>query len=142
MTVTEQARHRLYAHLEEIMGEEHAAALTEWLPDGPLASKADIDDLRAATKADIEGLRAATKADIEGLRADIDHLRAATKADIDHLREVMDIRWEQTATKAEVLTGLAGLQVEMHKGFTRQTWGLVTAVSVVNGLMLGALRLV
>ena len=51
-----------------------------------VATKADIESLRAATKADIESLRAATKADIEGLRAatkaDIESLRAATKADI------------------------------------------------------------
>ncbi|MDQ3756466.1 MAG: hypothetical protein M3394_01275 [Actinomycetota bacterium] len=109
MTVAEQARHRLHAHLEEIMGEEHAAAVMEWLPDGPLASKADID----------------------------------------HVREVMDIRWEQTATKAdllatkaELLVGLADVRTEMHRGFTRQTWALVSAVSVINGLMLAALRLV
>lgn len=95
------------------MGEEHAAALMEWLPDGPIASKVDVETGFA------------------------------------HLREVMDLRWEQTATKAElhtlraeVLTGLADLRVEMHKGFVRQTWGLVSAVSVVNGLMLAALRLV
>lgn len=103
MTVTEQARYRLHAHLEEIMGEEHAAALMEWLPDGPLASKADID----------------------------------------HLREIMDIRWEQTATKMDfhqVRGELADLRSEMHKGFTRQTWGLVTAFAALNGLALAAAR--
>jgi hypothetical protein len=46
VTITEEARHRLHTHLEEIMGERHAAALMEWAPDGPLASKADIDHLR------------------------------------------------------------------------------------------------
>jgi len=102
VTVTEQARHRLHTHLEEIMGEEHAAALMEWLPDGPLASKAHVETVFA------------------------------------HLREVMDLRWKQTATKAD----LHDVRTEMYKGFTRQTWGLVSAVSLINGLMLAALRLV
>ena len=80
------------------MGEQHAAALMEWLPDGPVASKADIEGWRAATK-----------------------------ADIDHLREIMDARWEHTATKAD----LHDVRSEMHRGFTRQTWSLVTAFAVV-----------
>src|SRR5688572_29868974 len=116
VTVTEQARHRLHAHLEETMGEEHAAALMEWLPDGPIAGKDDVERLRVALKTDIE-----------------------------HLREVMDFRWEHTATKADLIAvreelgvGLANLRTEMHKGFTRQTWALITAMGVLNGLLLAA----
>lgn len=117
MTVTEQARHRLHAHLEETMGEEHAAALMEWLPDGPIASKADVET---------------------GLA----HLREVMDLRFEQMAATADLRWEQTATKSELKAEIADLRTEMYKGFTRQTWGLVTAVSVVNGLMLAALRLV
>jgi hypothetical protein len=113
VTVTEQARHRLHAHLEEIVGEEHAAALMEWLPDGPIASKADVET---------------------GLA----HLREVMDLRFEQAAATADLRWEQTATKSD----LHDLRTEMYKGFTRQTWGLVTAVSLVNGLMLAALRLV
>ena len=40
------------------------------LIDGRLATKVDIEQLRAATKSDIAQLQAATKADIEQLRED------------------------------------------------------------------------
>jgi len=40
-----------------------------------VATKSDIEVLRAATKSDMEALRVATKSDIEGLRRDISELR-------------------------------------------------------------------
>jgi (p)ppGpp synthase/HD superfamily hydrolase len=58
--------------------------------DENLATKQDIENLRAATAHDIEEFRAATKQDIENLRAatahDIEEFRAATKRDIEELR--------------------------------------------------------
>ena len=54
-----------------------------------VATKEDIENLRAATKEDIENLRAATKEDIENLRKatkeDIESLKKATKEDIGRL---------------------------------------------------------
>ena len=91
------------------MGEEHAAALMEWVPDGPIASKADIDQLRGEFGTEFA-----------------------------HLREIMDLRWEQTATKADI----AELRAEMHEGFTKQTWRLVTAMVAINGLFFTAIELV
>jgi chromosome segregation ATPase len=40
-----------------------------------VATKSDIEALRAATKSDIEALKATTKSDIEGLRRDVSELR-------------------------------------------------------------------
>jgi len=77
VTVTEEARHRLYGHLEEVMGEQHAAALLEWVPHGPLASRDDVEHLREAM-----GLRfAAVDARFDALEA-----RMATKEDVANLR--------------------------------------------------------
>jgi DNA repair exonuclease SbcCD ATPase subunit len=54
-------------------------------------TKKDIENLRKATKEDIENLRKATKEDIENLRKatkeDIENLRKATKEDIENLRK-------------------------------------------------------
>ncbi len=51
-----------------------------------VATKTDLEALRAATKTDLEALQAATKADLETLRvatkADLEALRVATKADL------------------------------------------------------------
>ncbi len=78
------------------------------LLENNLATKKDIEDLRAATKKDIEGLCAATKKDIEGLHAatkkDIEGLRAATKKDIEglHAATKKDIEGLRAATKKDI----------------------------------------
>ncbi|MFN2389484.1 MAG: hypothetical protein ABR575_07785 [Actinomycetota bacterium] len=79
MGVDERARHRLFRRLEEVLGPDDAGVLMEHLPPGgwgELATKRDLDALRAATKQDIDALRAATK-------QDFDALRAATKHDLE-----------------------------------------------------------
>jgi hypothetical protein len=89
MAIDETARHRLHQKLEEVIGAEEAGILMEHLPPrgfGDLATKGDLELLRAATKADIDGLRAANKADIDSLRSDFEGLRAANKAEHDALR--------------------------------------------------------
>jgi hypothetical protein len=93
VTITEKHRHDLFNDLERVLGAQPAETLMELLPPvgwAEVATKRDLDGLRAATQADIDGLRAAMQADIEGLRtgtkAGLDGLRAATQADIDGLR--------------------------------------------------------
>ena len=71
------------------MGEEHAAAVMEWVPDGPLASKADI----------------------QGLRHDMEQQFA-------HVREVMDLRFaasrEATATLVSDLRAEMHSTIRLH----------------------------
>ena len=48
MAITEQSRHRMYKHLEELMGAEDAAVLMEHLPPvgwADVATKRDVDAL-------------------------------------------------------------------------------------------------
>ena len=111
MTVTEEARHRLHTHLEEIMGEQHAAALMEWVPDGPLASKADIDHLR----------------EVMDLRFEAVNQRF----------ETVNQRFETVATKEMVLD----LKAELHREMRVHTLVLVGTIVSVNGLLLGAARI-
>ncbi len=93
MTITDADRHRLYDALVATLGEQEATILMEHLPPvgwADVATKTDLDHLRAATKADIDGHRAETRAEFEQLRlttkADIEQIRIATKADSDGLR--------------------------------------------------------
>ena len=116
MTITDADRHRLYDALVATLGEQEATILMEHLPPvgwADVATKTDLDHLRAATKTDLEHLRAATKADIDGhraeTRAEFEQLRLTTKADIEHLRIATkaDIDGLRAATKADI-NGLRG----------------------------------
>jgi len=58
MTITDADRHRLYDVLVATLGEQEAAILMEHLPPvgwADVATKTDLEHLRAATKADIDG---------------------------------------------------------------------------------------
>ena len=110
MTITDADRHRLYDALVATLGEQEATILMEHLPPvgwADVATKTDLEHLRAATKADIDGHRAETRAEFEQLRlttkADIEHLRIATKADIDGLRAATkaDIDGHRAETRAD-----------------------------------------
>jgi hypothetical protein len=57
VAVTEAARHDLYAHLKETMGEQRAATLMALLPPvgwDDLATKQDLANLRLDLKAELE----------------------------------------------------------------------------------------
>ena len=71
MAITEQARHRMYKHLEELMGTEDAGVLMEHLPPvgwADVATKRDLDMLRLEWRADLaNGLRVHTLAILGGV---------------------------------------------------------------------------
>jgi hypothetical protein len=95
MAIDERSRHSLFLKLEQVLGPEEATTLIEYLPPvgwADVATKTDLDHLRAATKADMDHHRAATK-------QDIDQLRVATKKDMDHLGERFETRLEATEHK-------------------------------------------
>jgi hypothetical protein len=140
MAVDEQSRHQLYQRLEVVLGEEATTTLMEHLPPigwADVATKADLDNLRAATKTDLDNLRAATKTDIDNLRAatktDIDNLRDATKTDIDNLRDATktDIDNLRVATKTDIdnlrvatKVGMENLGNALTAAFHREFAGL------------------
>src|SRR5205807_9157880 len=66
MTISEQSRHDLYQRLEEALGAPAAATLMEHLPPvgwADVATKRDLDALRAATKGDLDALEHRLRAD-------------------------------------------------------------------------------
>lgn len=138
MAITEGDRHRMHQRLEALMGDEEAATLMEHLPPvgwAEVATKADLEHLRAATKADIDQLQAATKADLEHVRAatkvDIEHLRTVATTEFAHLHTVMAMQFEKTATKVEV----GELRAEMHKVLRNHTMFLMGTNIALVGLV-------
>lgn len=91
-----------------------AEALAKLLRD---RQEADLSQL--ATKTDLEHLRAATKADLE-------QLRIATKADIDQLR---------IATRSDLSAGLADLKAELLKWVITLLLGQVAVIAALVKLL-------
>ena len=98
MAVTEKHRHELFNDLERVLGPQHAETLMELLPP---VGWADV-----ATKHDLEALRAATRSDIDVLRADIDGHRAAMRADFDGLRAQMATKDDLHQLRRDMVTWL------------------------------------
>ena len=118
MSLDERARHHLYLRLEEHLGAEAAETLMEHLPPtgwAEVATKRDLDQLRAATK------------------ADIDHLQAATRSDVDHVMTVLRAEIDRTAERTKA---------ELHKTITTHTILIVfTAVASNMAAVLAAAQL-
>lgn len=60
MAIDERSRHGLYLKLEQVLGPDEANTLMEHLPPvgwADVATKHDLEQLRAATKSDLEQLR-------------------------------------------------------------------------------------
>ncbi len=122
MVVDERARQRLFRTLEERLGPDEAATLMSLLPP---VGWADV-----ATKHDVDSLRAATKHDLESLGT-------ATKHELDQLRREMDLRFDAVEK---------GLRAELHSSLEKHTRAVVIAVSTLNlalaGMAFAAARLV
>lgn len=114
MAVTEQQRHQLYNHLEEVLGVEDATVLMQHLHPGghdQVATKGDV----VALKSDI----AAVKNDIVAVKSDI----VAAKADIVALVEhKIDARIERA-------------QVELTVRLVMFMFTLLTMQTAVLGLL-------
>jgi hypothetical protein len=74
MAVSEKQRHELMKAMEGALGPEPAETLMNLLPPigwADVATKSDLDHLRAATKGDLDHLRAATKGDLDRVAAEL-----------------------------------------------------------------------
>ena len=78
MAVTEESRYQLFQRFEELLGREGVSTLMELLPPvgwADVATKRDVDQLRAALDARIDALDAKIDAKVErlevGLRAEM-----------------------------------------------------------------------
>ena len=70
MPIDEQARHRMYRKLDELMGSKEATTLMEHLPPvgwADVATKRDLQVLRLELKQDVEILRHDLRGEMESL---------------------------------------------------------------------------
>ena len=110
VAITEQSRHRVHQYFEEIMGQERADVVMEFLPThdwADLATKHDLEDLRLATKHDIECLRLATQHDIECLNLVMKAEFAAVR------QEMADLRAELNRDMRNVVLAVVGTNITL-----------------------------
>ncbi len=111
MAPNDPRRHELLRKLQELLGNDLAAALMESLPPDRWDHLATKDDLAAfATKADLE--RFATKADLEAFATKADLERFATKADLEPFATKADL--EPFATRTDVEHEFALMRLELR----------------------------
>ena len=100
-----------------------------------MATKADLDRLRAETKAGLDRLRAETKSDLKLLRAEtkagLALLRTETKADIETLRA------DTTEMNMSTQVSIEALRASMTRMLWIQGLALATLIISLAGIMLG-----
>jgi hypothetical protein len=125
MPIDERARFELYQQLTDLLGPAGADTLMAHLPPSgwaEVATKGDLDLLRAATKADVE--RSAAE-----LRSEMAELRT-------------ELRTEMAELRTEVGTDLAGLRAEIDRSARRTVLALVAVMATLNtGLLAGVAAL-
>lgn len=113
MAIDERARHELYLRLEAHLGAEAATTLMEHLPPSgwsEVATKRDLDQLRAVTKADLDHFQAVTK-------AELDHFRAVTNADLDRMAQTLRAELHKTIATHTVVIVFATMATSIASVF-------------------------
>jgi hypothetical protein len=124
VTITEDARHRLYQRLEEVLGEEQATTLMEHLPP---VGWADV----------------ATKNDIAQVHAEIAHLAEATAKEFARQAEANAKEFDHLGRtlRLEMHTNTADLRTELHQSLRLQFIAIIGANVSIAGVALGAVTL-
>jgi hypothetical protein len=153
MVVDERSRHELFQQLERTLGEEAAATLMEHLPPvgwADVATRRDLDGLRAEMQAGFTLARQEAKAEIAGVRAEITGVRDEVRAEIAGLHaEIAGVRDGVQTEIAGVRGEMNGLRAdfrgEINAATTAQTrtimFSMLGAILGHGGLVLAALQL-
>ena len=132
MAIDEQARHRLYDRLEQVLGPEEATILMEHLPPvgwANVATKRDLDALAVATKRDLDALAVATKRDLDAL-AEMNKTEHEALAEINRKEhEVLEQRL------------LATFRAELLHQTRTMIFATTVAMASIGGLAFAAARL-
>ena len=147
MSLTEEGRHQLHSSLIRAIGADAANTLMEMLPPvgwADVATKYDLDQLRAATKQDLDQLRAATKHDLDQLRAetkhDLDQVHSELQHGLDQLR--LETQGDLGRLQAEMHVGFADVRSELHSTLRTNNLTMITANAVMVSLAVALTRLV
>lgn len=130
MTITEESRYRLYKQLEETLGADDANTLMEHLPPvgwSDVATRVDIERLRATTKAELDQHQAANSADITQVRTEMAAEFTQVRTEIRHLEERMVLHVDTAIAK-----GLHRQFVQLIAS-TAAMFGIWSAIIVLLG---------
>ncbi|MGQ0521224.1 MAG: hypothetical protein ACT4PX_08755 [Actinomycetota bacterium] len=116
MVIEEGARHRLYSHLQELLGEDDVETLMGYLPPtgwADVATKRDLDQLAQVIRAEM----AAHEARVE---ARMDTRLATLEARMDTGLSSLEARMDtgMSTLEARMETGLSSLEARMDKGLS------------------------
>ncbi len=125
MSLTEEGRHQLHSSLIRAIGADAANTLMEMLPPvgwADVATKHDLDQLRAATKHDLDQVHSE-------LQHGLDQLRLETQGDVGRLQ-------------AEMHVGFADVRSELHSTLRTNNLTMITANAVMVSVAVALTRLV
>jgi hypothetical protein len=125
LSLTEEGRHQLHSSLIRAIGADAANTLMEMLPPvgwADVATKHDLDQLRAATKHDLDQVHSE-------LQHGLDQLRLETQGDVGRLQ-------------AEMHVGFADVRSELHSTLRTNNLTMITANAVMVSVAVALTRLV
>ena len=131
MSTVENDRWTLHQKVRECLGEREGDILMEHLPPAGwshLATKDDVALSGALLRTELAEVRTELKTEIADLRTEIAELRTELKTEIADLR-------------TELKTDIANVVSAMEKGFRSQTWKMVAAIGVSQGVAVSAMAL-
>jgi ribosomal protein L29 len=135
LSFTEHDKRLLHNRLSDTIGPEEADILMEHLPPAGwshLATKDDITLSGAVLRTEVAELRTELKSEIATVRTELKTEIAAVRTELK--TEIAAVRTELKSEIATVRTDMAGLRVEMERGFRSQTWKMVTAMIASQGI--------
>jgi hypothetical protein len=146
MAITDADRHRLHSKLQDVLGDDDAATLMSHLPPAgwaDVATKADLDHLRAHLDARFEAMDAKFEGRFEAMDAKFEARFAATDAKFEAMDTkfearfaAMDAKFEAVDSRFEVLEARfdASLERAMREQTNRCLVIVLAAMTILGGL--------
>jgi len=139
MAVDERSRRAMRSRLEEVLGEEHATTLMEYLPPEEVATKRDLDGLEERLTlriSGVEGRMDGLEGRMDGLNGRMDGLERNMVAMEQRLNERIDLKTESLENRLH--SAIDNLATSVAKDMVAQTrtfiFATLTALATVAAL--------
>ena len=139
MAVDERSRRAMRSRLEEVLGEEHATTLMEYLPPEEVATKRDLDGLEERLTlriSGVEGRMDGLEGRMDGLSGRMDGLERNMIAMEQRLNERIDLKTESLENRLH--SAIDNLATSVAKDMVAQTrtfiFATLTALATVAAL--------
>ena len=139
MAVDERSRRAMRSRLEEVLGEEHATTLMEYLPPEEVATKRDLEGLEERLTlrfSGVEGRMDGLNGRMDGLSGRMDRLERNMIAMEQRLNERIDLKTESLENRLH--SAIDNLATPVAKDMVAQTrtfiFATLTALATVAAL--------